>query len=178
MILNQLIDLLRSQCRCNISPRNIESDAFSCGQLNHQIIYRGRILGTSNYSAIDLVELLQSWISTRQAFITINSFRMQLDPTCTTRLDTIDDTDCPVSPLAITTTKATTKTTTAGMKDATTTAEKIDPNNAAQVSSVGAGEVGGIIIGVIIAVLLLGLILLIVGVVLWKSGKKTSRLDR
>ena len=92
----QIFDYLKKGCNCGFTDANIETGFFSCGQKDHQIIYRAHILGIANYSATDLVTLLQNWILTNRAFVTLNNFRMQLDPTCPTKLDTLDDPECPI----------------------------------------------------------------------------------
>lgn len=190
---DQLIAVLRDMCKCNISSLNIQEDVFGCGQLNHLITYRGRLLGTSNYNALGLVELMQSWISTNQAHLTIDSFRMQLDPACNTRLDTINAPDCPlggtVTPPtteAITTKAVTTKavTTPATKPDTTkpgtvkTDVTQPKPNAVTSLSSsIRTGEAAGVFIGVVIVILLITLLVLIVGVILYKRRKfpKISR---
>ena len=170
LIREQLTDALRRLCNCDISPVNIQNDAFGCGQLDHLITYRGRMLGTSDYSGIGLVELLQSWIETNEAFITIDTFRMQVDATCTARLDTIDSPDCPLgegpNPISTPTMIPSTSTPeTDGTEPAVVT-----------LSAVRAGEVGGIIVGALILLVLLVLMIVIVVVVLKRNKTFMKRM--
>lgn len=179
LIREQLTDALRRSCSCDISSINIQNDAFGCGQLDHLITYRGRMLGTTDYSATGLVGLMQSWIETSQAFVTIDTFRMQVDTTCTARLDTIDSPDCLLveggGPNSITTNPTvnpdTTTTTDTGDSKTDTSNSKTDASEpaVATLSAVRAGEVGGIIVGALIILVLLVLMVIILVVALRKK---------
>lgn len=172
---DQLIAQLGRLCKCDISNRNIQDDAFSCGQLDHLIIYRGRILGSRDYSALGLVELMQSWVSTQQAFLTVDSFRMQVDPTCSTRLDTINAPDCPLGgDHQVTTPTPTAPSPTTPSVPTTSETKTSQP----KVESVRGGEVGGIIIGVVIVILLIALLLVIAMIIVYKVRKQGNKMLR
>ena len=193
----QIFDYLKKECNCSFTDANIETGFFSCGQKDHQIIYRAHILGTANYSATDLVTLLQNWIQTNRAFVTLNNFRMQLDPTCPAKLDTLDDPECPI--IDITTASPPTQTTpTIAM---TTTKEPIvtiksdpTPKDTEKPPEGGnkEGQVGGVtqavhhttlsgsslaivFVGLIIAFILLILIVLVIVVAFMKLRKSTPK---
>ena len=184
-IREQLTGALRRMCNCDISPVNIQNDIFGCGQFDHSITYRGRMLGTSDYSGIGLVELLQSWIETNEAFITIDTFRMQVDATCTARLDTIDSPDCPLgggpNSISTPTMKPGTGTTETDHEPVT---DGTDPTGTlktggtepavATFSSVRAGELGVIIVGALVLLLLLLLIVVILVVILGRKKKRRT----
>lgn len=179
LVKDQLIFELSRLCNCDISSQNIQADAFGCGQLDHLIIYRGRILGSNGYSALGLVGLMQSWINTEQAFLTVDSFRMRVDPTCTTRLDTINAPDCPLGDTTDTVTIPTTSAPATPTTSAPTPAEPktLDPEPKTKVessSSMRSGEIGGIAIGAMIVILLLALLLVIAAIVLYKNRKLTK----
>ena len=119
------------------------------------MIFRAHILGTSNYSAIDLVDLLQSWVTSGRAYIKINSFRLQLDPTCPSQLDTLDDPECPVN--EITTSP---KPTTSKPKTTEPHAKTDKPSEPIHGGLTGA-DIGGILIGLVIAILLVVVIIML-----------------
>ena len=96
------------------------------------------MVGTNTYSAPGLVSLMQSWVDSGRASIMVRSSRLTLDPTCDTNLDSLYDTDCLYSP---------TKPPTAA------------PFNRHGVS---AGEIAGILIGVVIILLLIALVVVII----------------
>ena len=153
---NGLVNELNRLCSCGLTVANLKDSVFSCANgLILQAVYRARILGTDNYSCRDLVSLIQSWITNGSASIYVGNFRFQLDPSCPSSLDS------PFSPDCI------------GQHIVTTTSTKSTPTaiNSSQASATG-GEIGMIVAGLLIALLLIGLITLIVGLILkkWKSG--------
>ena len=175
----QLVNTLRSRCNCNISSLNIQRDSFSCGQLDHLILYRGQIFGSNDFSSSGLASLMQSWVSSNQASLTIDSFRMPIDPTCPTQINTLTAPNCPLATqgtqhhIFFTTTSPSTPS-----PSASSNKPQISP--ATQQPQVGPGirpgEVGGIIVGVVIIILLLLVLIVIVGVVMWKLGKLPKKL--
>ena len=145
----------------------------------NQIIYRARILGTSNYSASALVELMQSWVNGGQASVNVGASRLQIDPTCPVFLDNLIAPDCSPptteTPTSPTTSSSTTATVTSTTEPPTRPSTGNGPSAQPRVSStkISAGEMGGIIVGVLIAVFLLVLVILLVGLFVrgWKSGQ-------
>lgn len=101
---------------------------------------------------------MESWIATNQAHLVIDSFRMQIDSTCSTRLDTINAPDCSLGDGVL-------------PHISTTSSGSNKPPSVAPVPGIRPGEVGGIIVGMIIIVLLIGLLVVIIGVVLHKNRK-------
>lgn len=151
-------------CLCNLTLQHITDESFSCGQnLMDQVVYRARIIGTDNYSARDLVKLLQSWIGTQSAAITVGIPRLHLDPSCPASMDHLNAPDCPF--LIPPTTPTTEPTTPPQVQTTTQKASK---------SEVRPAEVGGVVIGAAIVVLLLALISLIIVVIVVKWRPKTS----
>ena len=149
---------------CGLTFTNIKDDEFSCrGGLTNYIIYRARIVGTDVYSAPGLVSLMQTWISSGSASLSVQSTsRLHLDPTCRTSLDTLRSSDCPMVPEPdIKTTEQT--------KPEVSKPEDIDKGQSAAAAT-SAGEVGGIIVGALIVILLVVLIVVLSIIVMrrWK----------
>ena len=184
----QLVNTLRSRCNCNISSLNIQHDSFSCGQLDHLILYRGQIFGSNDFSSSGLTSLMQLWVSSNQASLMIDSFRMPIDPTCPTQINTLTAPDCPLATqgtqhhIFFTTTSPSTPSSSTPSSSASSNKPQISP--ATQQPQVGPGsgiglrpgEVGGIIVGVVIIILLLLVLIVIVGIVMWKLGKLPKKL--
>ena len=150
---------------CGLTIANIKDDEFSChGGLTDRIIYRAMIIGTDTYSAPNLVSLIQSWVASGSASVTVFSSRLRFDKDCTTFLDTFNEPDCPLSvePQQTTTVVA------------SNPEERVAPS-ANSPHHVRAGEIGGFLIGSIIIVLLAVLILVIVVVALRKYWYKTLK---
>ena len=129
-------------------------------------------MGTEVYSATGLVSLIQSWVGTGKASITVQSSRLHLDPTCPSTLDTLRSPDCPII------TPPTPATTTRGKPLPKTTEEdkpepvsKPDDQGRAEVNTAArGGEIGGIFIGSLI-VILLGVLTVLLVVVIMKKWK-------
>ena len=155
------MSILSSQCQCDLTAAHITNDELSCrGRLVNQIVYRARILGTSDYSASALVDLMQSWVDGGQASVSVGVSRLQVDPTCPVSLDNLLAPDCPQSPTAMASpTGATTPTTGSITQPRTSNGD-----------SISAGQIGGIVVGVLIAVLLLAAIVLLAWLI-WRNWK-------
>ena len=163
---------------CQLTVANIKDDEFSCrGRLTNFIVYRARIVGTDVYSASGLVSLMQSWVGTGRASIAIqSSSRLHLDASCPTSLDTLRSPDCPLAVPPPTTTTLGERPETKPIKTEPkgTTTEKPQPSgaNSGVSESAGAGEIGGIFVGVVIVVLLavVAVLLLLVLLRKWKPA--------
>ena len=163
---------------CGITPSNIRDDEFSCrGGLTNHIVYRAMILGTSRYSPVAFISLIQSWVRSGAASITLQSTRLYLDQDCSVFLDTLRDPDCPFvtsepPPTTTTpTTPTTVKTTTASMPT-TTEARVVSGQATNQINGI---DIGGFVVAVVIIVLISVLLVVIIILVLkWNSGKKKS----
>ncbi len=115
-------------------------------------------MGTNDYSATGLVDLLQNWIQSGKAYIVIIPFQMILDPTCPTRLDRLNDAECPVVPVEPHTGPTPiihSKPDSHANQGIGQTTGNVQPqeNHAASASTIGGFFVGGIIIILLLAVL-------------------------
>ena len=124
------------------------------------------IIGTDTYSATDLISLIQSWIVSGSASITVFSSRLQLDKDCTALLDTLNEPDCPLNAEPQQTATARKPT------------ESIDMAPTASSHHVRAAEIGGFLIGAIIIILLAVLILVIVIIAIKKYKCKSLSFKR
>ncbi len=138
------------------------------------------IIGTDTYSAPNLVSLIQSWVASGSASVSVFSSRLRFDKDCTAYLDTFNEPDCSlmVEPQQTTTApKPTEKIINVSQTTTTPKAMETVGNVSPSASShqVRAGEIGGFIVGAIIIILLAVLTLVIVVVALKKY--KCTRLD-
>ena len=126
---------------CGVTIANIKDDEFSCRHgLITQIVYRARIVGTETYSAPGLVSIIQTWVASNISSIMVQSSRLHLDPSCSTKLDSLFATDCshstgPISP------------------------PTASPHALGHINE---GEIGGITVGAVIILLLVVLIVVII----------------
>lgn len=149
---------------CGLTTANIKDDEFSCrGDTSNHIVYRAMIVGTEVYSAPHLVSLIQSWVASGIASITVLSTRLHLDKDCNTYLDSFIEPDCPLEFVA----------TSAGIPVTTFAMENKEP--VVDQVNIRAGEIGGFIIGVIIIILLAVLILVIAAITIKKMNSKRTK---
>ena len=164
---------------CGLTTANIREDEFSCrGGLTNQIVYRAMIIGTEVSSAPYIVSLMESWVASGAASITVLSSRLHLDKDCSTPLDTLNDPDCPL--VEAETTTATTATPMTTTKKMVTTLKPTDKDKGPSVKpiiaeTVNAGEIGGFLIGAIIIILLGVLILVIIIITMRKFKSKSNK---
>ena len=141
---------------CGLTVPNIRNDEFSChGGLTNRIVYRAMIIGTDTYSAPSLVSLIQSWVTSGSASVTVFSTRLRLDMDCAAFLDTFNDPDCPL--------KIESRQTTTAPKPK----ENISPSSP---HHVGASEIVGFLIGSIV-IILLAVLLLVIAIIALKKYK-------
>ena len=201
LIRDTLITQLNSSLcpSCRLSSRTIVDEELSCRDHVNQVVFRARIIGSSQYSANGLVDLLQSWVEGGAASISLNSVRYHIDPSCSTSLDSPDAPDCAVvttttttsmPPVETTTTTTTavppaeeTTTTIPPVEKITTTTTAIPPvekttppsvsvQKITSQNSISSGEIGGLVIGVIIVVLLF-LVIVLVAVLIIRTFRGT-----
>lgn len=152
---------------CGLTVANIRKDEFSChGGLTDRIVYRAMIIGTDISSAPSLVSLIQSWVASGSASITVFSSRLRFDADCSTILDTLNDPDCPLT--------AEPQQTATSPKPK----ENVDISPSVPPHHVRPAEIGGFLIGVIIIILLAVLILVIVIIAMKKYKCKTLSFKR
>ncbi len=153
-----LVNALNILCGCSLTDQHISDEELSCrGGLRTQIVYRGRVKGSDHYSADDLVGLLQSWANTGEASVMVGVSRLDIDPTCPIFMDNINAADC-APPLPTGPPKPT---------------DRVEPQADKGHDDMRSGEVGGIVIGAVIAALFLTLIVL-VAILLWRRWKPTG----
>ena len=163
---------------CGFTTSNMRDDEFSCrGGLTNHVVYRAMILGTSHYGPTAFVSLIQSWVTSGVASITLQSARLHLDQDCSVSLDSLRDPDCP---FVTTEPPPTTNTPTTTPTVKTTTASTLTTTETRVVSGQATNQINGIDIGgfvLAVVIILLMSVLLIVIIILalkWKAGKKKS----
>ena len=163
---------------CSFTTSNIRDDEFSCrGGLTNHIVYRAMIIGTNVYSPTALLLLIQSWVRSGTAAITIQHTRLYLDQDCGIFLDTLRDPDCPL----VTETPPTTTTPTPHppetVKITTASATTTDVRIASEPASnqIGALDISGFVVAVIIIALISVILVMIIFLAFkWNARKKKN----
>lgn len=109
--------------------------------------------------------LLQSWVESGLASIVINSVRYRIDPSCSTSLDSPSAFDC-----VITSASSSTPSQNPTTSSSSPSASAQNLNLQGRISS---GEIGGLVVGVFIAVLLL-LFVVLLAILIYRSIRGTK----
>ena len=94
----QIASRLSRVCdQCMIDSTYITAAAFSCDpQETTHVIYRARLSSTRDVSSTDMITLLQEWVSSGNALVTLDHIQLNLDPTCSVMIVSLSDPICPV----------------------------------------------------------------------------------
>lgn len=142
---------------CILLNGTISNEELSCRERVDQVVFRARVIGNSQYSASGLADLLQSWVASGTASISVNSIRYHIDPTCLTKLDNLAAPDC----------------TGASTSSPQSTTKSSPVVSAGSINGISGGEVGGIVIGVIIVLLLL-LFIALIALLIYRTFRSTN----
>ena len=96
---------LRRDCQCTIDTPYITAAQLSCDPLaTGHVIYRARLSSTRDADDAALVQLLQDWVTSGTASITLEHIRLGVDASCGVVISSFQD---PVCPLPVTTSDST-----------------------------------------------------------------------
>lgn len=93
----QIASKLKRDCQCVIESAYITAAQFSCDQETTHVIYRARISSTPDVSNVDLLGLLQEWVTSGSASVTLDHIHLDVDASCTVIIDSLSDPLCPFS---------------------------------------------------------------------------------
>ena len=81
-ITNAVLEVLTNTCP-DCGDVTIDQELFTCFPTYHtRVTYRARIEGTSEIESIHLVSLLEEWVTSGEARITVAEIQMNVDPKC------------------------------------------------------------------------------------------------
>ena len=180
VIENALIQKLNKLCFCGLTSDNIRNGTFSCDGLVNQVVYRGRIIGNDRYNSDDLVSLIQSWVVSDTAAINAGLFRLNVDSTCSSSLDSLDSPDCaiiqpPITTELPTTTEQPIKTKTPRKTEPPTSTQPPPAIASANTAGVTTGEAVTIVVGFFIVLILVGVVILLSVLLFRKQESNGSR---
>ena len=133
-------------CSCQFTIDNIVDESLSCRTSQYHIVYRAKVnlqVPVLEMDASDIVEIISSWVQTAPT-ITVSGFRVTVDPSCPTKLESDYEENCFV--MSTTTTSST-------LQRPLPSVQPSSPNEDNSKSSV-AIVVGAIVAGVIVIVLI------------------------
>jgi hypothetical protein len=92
---------LNSDCQCRINSAYITATQFACDpQENAHVVYKARLSRTPDVSIEDLILLLQDWVTSGSASVTIDHIQLNVEASCSVMINSLDD---PICPLPVTT---------------------------------------------------------------------------
>lgn len=85
-----------------IDATYITAAQLSCDpQGTTHVIYRARLSSIPRGSSTDLISLLQEWVTTGTASVTLEYIQLNLDPACSVAIDSFNDPFCPTSAITL-----------------------------------------------------------------------------
>ena len=95
-IRNALVEVIANHCKCKFPLSNIPTGQFSCRTTTTRVTYRSTIVGTTGYNASQLLDILQSWV-TSGAIIKVEQILLEVYVDCSIHISLLSDPECPVS---------------------------------------------------------------------------------
>ena len=99
-IITAIVQSVEERCSCTFSQANVQNREFSCRSIENTVVFRAEIIydnpDQNRYRARDLVKLVSVWAQSGTSIV-VDSTRLDVDPACPTRLESLQDGDCEVS---------------------------------------------------------------------------------
>ena len=99
-IVSAVVQLVQRDCSCNFTEANIPNFEFSCRSAENTVVFRAEIVYNNfrgdPYTADGTVALVSAWArsGTASVLITVDSTRLDVDPSCPTQLESLEAGDC------------------------------------------------------------------------------------
>ena len=97
-IVSAVVKSVQRDCSCNFTEANIPSFEFSCRSVENTVVFRAEIIytafGVDPYTADGLVALVSTWAQSGTTSISVDSTRLDVDPSCPTQLQSFEAGDC------------------------------------------------------------------------------------
>ena len=96
-IVSAVVQSVQGDCSCNFTEANIPNFEFSCRSIENTVVFRAEIVytafGEDPYTADGLVALVSTWAQSGTS-ISVDSTRLDVDPSCPTQLESFEAGDC------------------------------------------------------------------------------------
>ena len=96
-IVSAVVQSVQGDCSCNFTEANIQNFEFSCRSIENTVVFRAEIVytafGEDLYTADVLVALVSTWAQSGTS-ISVDSTRLDVDPSCPTQLESFQAGDC------------------------------------------------------------------------------------
>jgi len=92
-----VVQSVQGDCSCNFTEANIPNFEFSCRSIENTVVFRAEIVytafGEDPYTADGLVALVSTWAQSGTS-ISVDSTRLDVDPSCPAQLESFEAGDC------------------------------------------------------------------------------------
>ena len=99
-IVSAVVQSVQGDCSCNFTEANIPNFEFSCRSIENTVVFRAEIVytafGEDPYTADGLVVLVSTWAQSGTS-ISVDSTRLDVDPSCPTQLESFQAGDCEIT---------------------------------------------------------------------------------
>ena len=95
--MDAISEAIQEICDCHVPANHIQEGQFLCMGDSSQVLFRGRVYRTQEYSSQALVQFLQEWRARGQTVV-IASTRLQVDAYCQAMIDSFNDPNCEEMP--------------------------------------------------------------------------------
>jgi len=98
-IVSAVVQSVQEDCSCNFTGTNIQNFEFSCRSIENTVVFRAEIVYTTfgdPYTADGLVALVSTWAQSGTS-ISVDSTRLDVDPSCPTQLESFQAGDCEIT---------------------------------------------------------------------------------
>ncbi len=86
---------LTSDCRCTLSSDYFTDGSFSCDSKEEtHAIYRAKLSSTDATSSSKFIEILQGWVTSGRASLTLDNLQLYLDQSCEVEINSFNDPLC------------------------------------------------------------------------------------
>ena len=96
-IITAIVQSVEESCSCTFSQANVQNREFSCRSIENTVVFRAEIIydnpDQNEYRARDLVTFVSAWAQSGTSIV-VDSTRLDVDPACPTRLESLQDGDC------------------------------------------------------------------------------------
>jgi len=93
-----VVKSIQRDCSCNFTEANIPNFEFSCRSVENTVVFRAEIIytafGVDPYTADGLVALVSTWAQSGTTSISVDSTRLDVDPSCPIQLQSFEAGDC------------------------------------------------------------------------------------
>jgi len=96
-IVSAVVQSVQEDCSCDFTETNLPNFEFSCRSIENTVVFRAEIVytafGEDPHTADGLVTLVSTWAQSGTS-ISVDSTRLDVDPSCPTQLESFEAGDC------------------------------------------------------------------------------------